>query len=105
MRTKKLDELGVSAFCESMAMMLQSGIQTDEAVSLLRSEHGEGAGVLESALAVMKEKLDAGEGLASAMRDSGVFPDYALQMIEAAEQEGILTKDSVIVEPAGSVCK
>ena len=46
MRTKKLDELGVSAFCESMAMMLQSGIQTDEAVSLLRSEDGEGAGVL-----------------------------------------------------------
>ena len=90
MRTKKLDELGVSAFCESMAMMLQSGIQTDEAVSLLRSEHGDGAGVLESALAVMKEKLDAGEGLASAMRDSGVFPDYALQMIEAGESSGRL---------------
>ena len=35
-RVKQLDALAVSAFCESMAMMLQSGIQTDEAVSLLR---------------------------------------------------------------------
>ena len=33
MRGRKLDSLGVSAFCESMAMMVQSGIQMDEAVS------------------------------------------------------------------------
>lgn len=90
MRTKKLDELGVSAFCESMAMMLQSGIQTDEAIALLQSEHGDGAGVLEQALKLMKERIDAGEGLASAMRESGIFPDYALQMIEAGESAGRL---------------
>ena len=90
MRTKKLDELGVSAFCESMAMMLQSGIQTDEAIALLQSEHGDGAGVLEQGLRVMKERVDAGEGLASAMRESGIFPDYALQMIEAGESAGRL---------------
>ena len=29
MSKKRLDELGVSAFCESMAMMIQAGIQTD----------------------------------------------------------------------------
>ncbi len=34
MSRKILDDLGVSAFCESMAMMAQSGIQTDEALSL-----------------------------------------------------------------------
>lgn len=32
---KKLDNLGVSAFCESMGMMVRAGIQTDEAISLL----------------------------------------------------------------------
>ena len=35
-RGKRLDALGVSAFCESMALMTQSGIQPDEAVELLR---------------------------------------------------------------------
>ncbi len=32
-----LDDLGVSAFCESMGMMVRSGIHTDEAISLLQS--------------------------------------------------------------------
>ncbi len=35
MSRQKLDNLGVSAFCESIAMMAQSGIQTDEMLSLL----------------------------------------------------------------------
>ena len=90
MSKKKLDELGVSAFCESMAMMVQAGIQTDEAIALLQSEHGDGAGVLEKGLAVMKTEIDAGSGLAAAMRESGIFPDYALQMVEAGESSGRL---------------
>ena len=90
MRKKQLDELGVSAFCESMAMMLQSGIQTDEAIALLQSEHGAQAGVLEQGLKIIKEHVDAGEGLGVAMRESGIFPDYALQMIEAGESAGRL---------------
>ena len=90
MSKKKLDELGVSAFCESMAMMLQAGIQIDEAIDLLQSEHGSGTGVLEKGLAVMKKELDGSSGLADAMRKSGVFPDYAIQMIESGEDYGRL---------------
>ena len=86
---KKLDYLGVSAFCESMAMMVQAGISTEEAVGLLQSEKHSG-GVLEQALIVMKEKLDMGSGLSEAMEASGVFPDYALQMISAGESSGRL---------------
>ena len=90
MRKKKLDELGVSAFCESMAMMLQSGIQPDEAVDLLQSGHDSVTGVLEKGLAVMKEQLDSGSGLTAAMKKTEIFPDYALQMIEAGESSGRL---------------
>ena len=85
MSRKKLDELGVSAFCESMAMMLQSGIQPDEAIDLLQCEHDGESGVLEKGLAVMKEQIDAGSSLADAMKMSEIFPAYALQMIEAGE--------------------
>ena len=99
MSKKKLDDLGVSAFCESMAMMVQAGIQTDEAVGLLQSEHGGEAGVLEKGLAVMKEQVDGGASLAAAMRASGIFPDYALDMIEAGESAGRL--EDVLFHLAG----
>ena len=88
--SKQLDHMGVSAFCESMGMMIRSGIQVDEAVDLLQHGRTKTGGTLESGLAVIKEHVDAGEGLAAAMKASGIFPDYALQMVEAGETSGKL---------------
>ncbi|MBQ2227546.1 MAG: type II secretion system F family protein, partial [Firmicutes bacterium] len=88
--SKQLDHMGVSAFCESMGMMIRSGIQVDEAVDLLQHGRTKTGGVLESGLAVIKEHVDNGEGLAAAMKASGIFPDYALQMVEAGETSGKL---------------
>ena len=89
MKRKKLNDLGVSAFCESMAMMVQSGIQMDEAVALLMQERGN-KGVLEQGLAVMREETEQGRSLSSAMKASGIFPQYAMQMIAAGEKTGRL---------------
>ncbi len=89
MRKQKLDDLGVSAFCESMGMMVRSGIQTDEAVSLLQGGE-ESDGVLERGLAVMKEQVDAGGSLSAAMEASGIFPEYAIRMVDAGESSGRL---------------
>ena len=89
MSMRQLDNLGVSAFCESMAMMAQSGIQTDEALGLLQSDrdrHGD----LEDALRVMKSAVEEGESLSAAMDRAGVFPRYALQMVRAGESSGHL---------------
>ena len=90
MSKHKLDTMGVSAFCESMAMMVQSGIQTDEAISLLASSHAKNGGVLETALETMRDQVEQGYGLAYAMKESGIFPKYALQMVEAGESSGRL---------------
>lgn len=89
MKQGKLDSLGVSAFCESMAMMVQSGIQMDEAVALLRSGSGQG-GPLEDGLAVMLAQTQAGKGLSAAMESTGIFPEYAIHMIQAGEAAGRL---------------
>lgn len=89
MSKKKLDDLGVSAFCESMAMMLQAGIQTDEAIGLLKSGK-ENGGILEQGLVVMKDCLEKGSGLAASMEESGIFPDYALRMTAMGESSGHL---------------
>ena len=90
MSRKILDDLGVSAFCESMAMMAQSGIQTDEALSLLQTSHESASAPLETALSGMRERVDEGESLSAAMEKSGVFPDYAVKMIRTGEDSGHL---------------
>ena len=89
MRRGKLDSLGVSAFCESMAMMVQSGIQMDEAVALLRSGSGQG-GPLEEGLVIMQAETEAGKGLSAAMEATGIFPEYCLRMVLAGEKAGRL---------------
>ncbi len=89
MRGRKLDSLGVSAFCESMAMMVQSGIQMDEAVSLLKSG-GEHGGCLEEGLVVMQAETESGKGLSTAMETTGIFPEYAVRMVAAGESAGRL---------------
>ncbi len=89
MRQKKLDSMGVSAFCESMAMMVQSGIQMDEAVALLRQSGGSG-GPLEQGLAEMQTFTEQGKKLSAAMEGTGIFPEYAIRMVAAGESAGRL---------------
>lgn len=89
MRQGKLDSLGVSAFCESMAMMVRSGIQMDEAVALLQSGKEQG-GVLEQGLEIMQAETEAGRGLSAAMEKAGIFPEYAIRMVNAGESAGRL---------------
>ena len=89
MSKKKLDELGVSAFCESMAMMVKAGIHTDEAIALLQSDSRSG-GVLEQGLGEMKPLLEQGSSLSQAMRSTDIFPDYAVRMVAAGESSGRL---------------
>ena len=91
MGKQSLDNLGVSAFCESMAMMLHSSIQVDEAIGLLQQQSGkEKGGVLSEGLKVMKEQVDEGFGLYDAMEKSGIFPSYALNMVKTGERSGHL---------------
>ena len=88
MSTKKLDELGVSAFCESMGLMARAGIQTDEALALLaQGEYGKD-GILGQALPKMRESVEEGKGLAEAMEESGLFDSYCLRMVAAGKKSG-----------------
>ena len=90
MGKRSLDDLGVSAFCESMAMMLHSSIQVDEAIGLLQQQSDKERGVLSEGLRVMKTQVDEGQGLYGAMEKSGIFPDYALNMVKMGERSGHL---------------
>lgn len=89
MGQRKLDNIGVSAFCESMSMMIKSGIQADEAVALLR-QGAERADILEQGLARMQEAAESGSCLSEAMEAAEVFPEYAIRMAAAGEAVGRL---------------
>lgn len=90
-KIRRLDALGVSAFCESVAMMLQSGIQVDEALALLRQSNGRaGGGAMEYALTAMQAELELGHRFEAAMEASSAFPDYAVKMVAAGESSGKL---------------
>lgn len=81
-----LESGAVSAFCESMAIMLSAGIQTDEAVYLL-SEKMEDAHFKAVCLEVYSAVAE-GKNLAEAVEATGAFPDHAVSMIATGEATG-----------------
>ena len=64
MAKNELNSLAVSAFCESMAMMLEAGIQPDEAAAPLAEDSG--AGPLQQAALSMQKSLPLGESRSQA---------------------------------------
>ena len=86
MAKPRLDSAGISLFCESVAMMLAAGIQTDEAVGMLSEDIGDVA--LQSTCASAYRSLNEGKSLAQAMQESGSFPRYAVDMVRVGENAG-----------------
>lgn len=88
MNEKQLSNAEVSVLCESAAMLLQAGIQTDEAVSLMAEDSVPGS--LSDALKAMNEAIHSGGSFAAAAEKAGMFPAYALKMFAAGEKTGRL---------------
>lgn len=86
MAKPKLDSAGISLFCESVAMMLAAGIQTDEAVGMLSEDIGDEG--LQATCTVVYARLNDGDTLAGAMQASGAFPRYAVDMVQVGETAG-----------------
>ena len=83
-----LESSALSAFCESTALMLAAGIQTDEAVSML-SENMEDSAFKRACNRVYAALID-GATLSQAMQVSGAFPRYAVDMVGVGEKAGRL---------------
>jgi len=88
MTKNELTYLDVSTFCDSMAMMLNAGIQTDEAVALFCEDAEDGA--LHTALEKIHASMEEGLTFAAAVKKTDLFPTYAVQMIEMSERTGRL---------------
>lgn len=88
MATTVLESNAISAFCESVAMMLAAGIQTDEAVSLLGESEEEDA--FKHLCDTVYAYLISGSSLAEALQSSRAFPCHVIDMVSVGEAAGRL---------------
>lgn len=88
MHPKKLSNQEIASFCGQTAMLFQAGITPVESMNILLhdSKSSEGRELLQVILATCRK----GESFASALRSSGVFPEYVLHMIAIGEEAGKL---------------
>ena len=84
----------LAAFCEQLAMILRSGISSYEGISIMMEdcESAEEKAVLEQILG----GLNSGDQLADALEETGLFPEYMVNMIALGEETGHL--DDVCAE-------
>ncbi len=83
-KKKVLPDESLSAFFYQLALMTHAGISPEEGIFLLLEDAEEENNPMQK----IHERLAEGEALSSAMRSSGLFPDYALRMLEIGELAG-----------------
>lgn len=88
MASRVLNSSSISAFCESVAVMLAAGIQTDEAIWMLGDNMEDRT--FKRACDSVYASLIEGDTLAQAMAVSGAFPRYAVDMVAVGERSGRL---------------
>lgn len=88
MARKLLSSGAISTFCGSMATMISAGIQIDEA-TLMLAENRERSH-FQNVCNQLYDSVAGGTTLSEAMRQSGAFPEYAIDMVSAGERTGHL---------------
>ncbi len=73
----------IASLCLELSLLLHAGVSTGDALSLL-SEEGDRRGMLKA----MAERVDSGETLSAALRESGAFPTYVCGLVEVGERTG-----------------
>lgn len=87
----------LSIFCLQLSLILKAGIPLHEGLSTLGDKNNKLIeskqkirGVLGKAVDMMSDMVELGEPLHSAMKQTGVFPDYVINMVEIGEGTGKL---------------
>ena len=85
---KHMSYADMSSFFENMGMMLKAGITTGEAVDLLREESAGDSTGQTAVFSVMSKCMAEGSSFEDAMKETGAFDSYAVDMIRASEHTG-----------------
>ena len=85
MKQKMLSNMEISRICQELAVLIHAGVVLGDGLALLAQEEGGKTGEL---LAQLGRYVDTGSALTAALRESGLFPSYAIGMIEVGEHTG-----------------
>ena len=83
-----LNDSELSVFADQLSMILHSGISVLEGISIMRDDMPKGEG--QDILSKIYNTLEESGYLSDALRDSGVFPDYFVEMTAVGERSGML---------------
>ncbi len=87
-KRKGLSDTEISAFCEQLGFMIKAGISLQEGLMLLGEDTQTEEG--KELTGQLLESVEAGGTLAYALRESGEFPSYMVNMVEIGETSGRL---------------
>ena len=87
---KKISELEKAEFCEQMAMVLDGGITVEDGIDAIVSqvEDQEYKKVLQE----IQQKVENGIPLSKAMKETNLYDEYLIHMIEVGESSGYLDR-------------
>ena len=89
MKKRTLENSYISMFCRELYMLIESGAAPAESIMLLSEYESSGAG--KELMAGILVSLDDGAALSEALRRTGCFPAYLVNMIALGEKTGRMT--------------
>ena len=85
---KILRKVAVARFCRTLGTLLSSGVPLLDGLDITAKTSGNA--VIESAIKLVRARIERGETIAVPLRGTGVFPSMVSQMIGAGESTGEL---------------
>ncbi len=83
---RKLSNTEIASFCDQTALILSAGITPVEGMRILLSDTKDAQG--RKIISTILEVCEQGEKFSAALSATGVFPDYAIHMVEIGEESG-----------------
>ncbi len=87
-KRKQLSNSEISAFCAQLALIIKAGISVQEGLSVMEGDTSDSGG--KNILRELLEVVEEGRPFAEALRQSGSFPKYVVDMVEIGETSGML---------------
>ena len=85
---KILRKVAVARFCRTLGTLISSGVPLLDGLDITAKTSGNA--VIESAIRLVRSRIERGETIAAPLRGTGVFPPMVSQMIGAGESTGAL---------------
>lgn len=87
MKQSTLSNKELALFCEQMNMTIKAGMTSYEGIQIIMQDNEPS---LQNSLKQVEEQLDLGNSLHHSLKESKVFPNYMLDMIQIGEKAGRL---------------